>query len=77
MAKALFDVYTCTGTRLASVNLDVPFNGDDLSVHAEHEQDAIRAAGFNNRVCDGCYDDAYRAKFVGWIKSGDPNGEQD
>jgi len=64
---ALFSVTDCRGGHLAYVTVDaVPdFEGEpEWSVR----YDAMAKAGYSaSVVCDGCYDNVYRAKFVEWV----------
>lgn len=66
---AKFAVKSCRGDILAYVTIDaVPdFEGEpDYMVR----YDAMGKAGYDaGRICDGCYDNAYRADFVEWVDS--------
>lgn len=68
--KATFEIVTCTSGHVDFVDFDVPAeftDWDDFDLCIEFVGEVLSAAGLTNYKCDGCYDSAYRVKFVGWV----------
>src|SRR5271166_4990642 len=61
----VYNVCTCLGNHLASVEIALP-DGCDDPTSWEACNAAVEAAGYNPwTVCDGCYDRAVRAAWAG------------
>lgn len=66
---AQYAIVTCCGKHLEYVTIDAVPDFEDEPAY-EVRYDAMRKAGYNAGLkCGGCYDNAYRAEFVGWVDS--------
>lgn len=67
--RAKFEVEGCCGDHVAFVEIEVSDDHKDWEgweLQSEYGREALDAAGIVNFQCEGCYDSAYRAKFVEW-----------
>ncbi len=70
---AKFEIRRCHGTFVDFVEIPVCTDIDECDLRYEYTSEVLDAAGIVNYTCDGCYDQAYRAEFVEWVKSTESN----
>ncbi len=69
--RAKVAIKRCFGKLVCFVEIAIDADIDEDSVRYEYTSEALDAAGITNYTCDGCYDQAYRVKFVEWVETVD------
>ncbi len=67
---AEFSVVNCTGEHVKTINFDVPDTLKgwcEIDIAHELSGQVLLCAGITNYRCEGCYDSAFRVKFVKWV----------